>query len=467
MAGPLIIGGTNSFTGHLDDLRIFGKALSPQDVKALFDIHASIAPLSIPNEILHIPINCPSHIYFDRNNNHIVTKAGSAVADHLPEYDNERGGYIMKINARGTFITHNDIQVPHSYTKAIWIKTASHTPFGNLISSFGAVTNPHYMWFQNGANLSVGHGNEVIPRITDPSMVPLNTWVHYAITYEHSSKTFTMYQNGTAIQKVANVVTSWNGSSSRIGVGLFGEGNYFNGYVDDVRLYGRALTHAEIISIYNYKKPDHVIFKWLKGSLGYLRTWYDQSGNGKHVQQDDRNKQPLILLEGHNMMATRITNDSVFLGQNVFAPQTSVRDMSVVLHTRVISPQTMNFLLNFNGAGNADRLSVHATYQGNTWYWDAGDYNQDRNRVILPLEEKQNKSPNVFFGSKSSANNKNYARIGGIKGSSAQNTAAQVGGGLAVNMTRSADHFIYTIMVFDKPLANAEEVMIEGELLSR
>jgi hypothetical protein len=430
-------------------------------------ISASIAPLSIPDEKLHIPINCSSHIYFDRNNNHIVTKAGSTVADHLPEYDNERGGYVMKINSRGTFITMNDIQVPQSYTKAIWIKTSSHTPDGHLISSFGAVTNNHYMWFQNGTNLSVGHGNDFTPRITDPTMVPLNTWVHYAVTYEHSTKTFIMYRNGTAIQRVTNVVTSWNGSSSRIGVGLYEEGYHFNGYVDDVRLYGRALTPTEITTIYYYKKPEHVIFKWLKGSPGYLRTWYDQSGNGKHLQQHDRSKQPLILLEGHNTMATRITNDSVLVGQNVFAPQTSVRDMSVVLHTRVISLQTMNFLLNFNGAGNADRFTVHATYLGNTWYWDAGDYSQDRNRVILPIEEKQNKRPNVFFGSKSSANNKNYARIGGSKGSSAQNTEAQVGGGLAVNMTRSADHFIYTIMVFDKPLENAEEVMIEGELLSR
>ena len=461
LSDGITIGGVG---GQVDDIRVFGRALTMQEVKAIYDIPAVRPPLSIPNEIMHIPINCASHVYFDQYNNHIVTKAGSTTAAHLPEYNSDRG-YIMRINNQGTFISRNDIKIPLSYTKAIWVYMVAHQSNATLISSFGAITNPHFMWFQNGTNLSAGHGNAIVALITDPSPAPLNTWVHFAVTYENSTKTFVMYRNGTAVAHSV-VATAWTGSESRMGVGLFGEGHYFNGYCDDVRLYGRALTGAEITTLYQYKKPEHPIFKWLNGAPGYLKVWYDQSGNDKHLRQNEPNQQPLVLLEGYDTIATRINNENTLASQNLFAPNTSVRDMSLVLQTRVISTDTHNFLLSFNGKSASEaRFTLHASYVGDAWYWDAGDYETSKNRVVI--HGVNNNVQNVFFGSKSSIDNKNHIRIGPVRGSSAQNTPAQVGGGMALNVSGSANHLIYTIMVFDKPLLDSDQTAIEGELLSR
>jgi hypothetical protein len=74
-----------------------------------------------------------------------------------------------------------------------------------------------------------------------------NVWTHFAWTYDGS--THTLYLNGVASSN------STNGSN----VGIDGNnylarrqaGNYFHGDIDDVRIYDRALTSAELGSLVN------------------------------------------------------------------------------------------------------------------------------------------------------------------------------------------------------------------------
>ncbi len=74
--------------------------------------------------------------------------------------------------------------------------------------------------------------------------LPLNTWTHMAITYDGT--TLRYFQNGTQITSRAqtgNITTS--ASPLRIG-GNAPWGEYFSGRIDEVRVYNRALSAAEI-----------------------------------------------------------------------------------------------------------------------------------------------------------------------------------------------------------------------------
>jgi hypothetical protein len=76
------------------------------------------------------------------------------------------------------------------------------------------------------------------------SAVPLNTWTHLALTYDGA--TMRLYVNGTQVSSQArtgNVATSAN--ALRIG-GDSVWGEYFNGLIDEVRVYNRALSASEI-----------------------------------------------------------------------------------------------------------------------------------------------------------------------------------------------------------------------------
>jgi hypothetical protein len=76
------------------------------------------------------------------------------------------------------------------------------------------------------------------------SALPLNTWTHLATTYDGTS--LRTYVNGTLTTTTAaagSIVTS-TGALRIGGNSVWGE--YFNGLIDDVRLYSRALTASQI-----------------------------------------------------------------------------------------------------------------------------------------------------------------------------------------------------------------------------
>jgi hypothetical protein len=79
----------------------------------------------------------------------------------------------------------------------------------------------------------------------------LNTWTHIATTYDGVTQRF--YVNGVLVgsnnpaQGSTNVITQANGAL-RIGGNASSTGEFFNGMIDEVRVYNRALSSAEIQS---------------------------------------------------------------------------------------------------------------------------------------------------------------------------------------------------------------------------
>jgi fibronectin type 3 domain-containing protein len=77
-----------------------------------------------------------------------------------------------------------------------------------------------------------------------PSQVPTGVWTHLAATYNGS--TLLLYVNGTQVaSQAATSSIAANATPLRIGGNnIWGE--YFNGLIDEVRIYNRALTATEI-----------------------------------------------------------------------------------------------------------------------------------------------------------------------------------------------------------------------------
>jgi hypothetical protein len=79
-----------------------------------------------------------------------------------------------------------------------------------------------------------------------PSPIPTGTWTHLAATY--NSSTLALFVNGTQVaSQAATGAIAANSAPLRIGGNnIWGE--YFNGLIDEVRIYNRALTATEIQS---------------------------------------------------------------------------------------------------------------------------------------------------------------------------------------------------------------------------
>ncbi len=81
--------------------------------------------------------------------------------------------------------------------------------------------------------------------------VPLNEWTHVAATYNYTTGDVTGYIDGSS-----TATASWSGSipdsTSDLSVGSDGS-NYFNGRIDQPRVYSRELSSSEVSSFTNYK----------------------------------------------------------------------------------------------------------------------------------------------------------------------------------------------------------------------
>jgi type II secretory pathway pseudopilin PulG len=83
--------------------------------------------------------------------------------------------------------------------------------------------------------------------------IPAGTWTHVAITYNKASGDFAFYINGQASGSGNYPETASFASGIYIGAksGLW---EVFSGYIDDVRIYNRVLSAAEIQATYNATK---------------------------------------------------------------------------------------------------------------------------------------------------------------------------------------------------------------------
>jgi hypothetical protein len=93
-------------------------------------------------------------------------------------------------------------------------------------------------------------------------IVPNNVWTHVAATYNGTNQTVALYMNGEKVKVNGYCDEPWTGSAaggvmSLNTVGLSQIGTYYNhgessanGKLDEMTTYNRALSHAEIFTIY-------------------------------------------------------------------------------------------------------------------------------------------------------------------------------------------------------------------------
>ena len=139
-----------------------------------------------------------------------------------------------------------------NFTFAAWINPSAYDAGWRAI--FGAPTG------SGGAGLglhSTGYLRATKVGIADApistALIPLNTWSSVAIVFDSYSSTNNLkyYTNGTLISTVTfNVDFGTNAGTRYIGM-LRPGGGFFNGLIDEVSIYNRALSVEEIKAAYN------------------------------------------------------------------------------------------------------------------------------------------------------------------------------------------------------------------------
>jgi hypothetical protein len=254
------------FSGSLDDVRMYNKALTTSEIQSLYDLAPSLI----------------AHWTFDEGSG--TTAGNSAGSGNVGTLTNGPTWTTGKVGSGAlSFDGSNDVLMLNSVnfntgdlTFSAWIyRTTGGNANGWVMGSTGQE------FAADNVNRRICFtSNNATYLCTASNTLNLNAWQHVAVVRTLSGAA-TIYINGT---QVATGATGAPIASASWAIGNYpsaaGNVRPFAGKIDDVRVYSRLVTSSEISTMYTSAISQGPIAKW-SFEEGSGTTAADSSGNGR------------------------------------------------------------------------------------------------------------------------------------------------------------------------------------------
>jgi hypothetical protein len=275
---PMIIGddtwgaGNNApnYNGKLDDIAIYNRALTQQEIINLYtnSLPVSCLPSYVPTNGLvgYWPFCGNANDESGNGNNGtvngaILTTDRFGVANKAYSFDGVND--YVSVNHANSFNLS-------SYTISIWVQKLGNGPNNKAHWSIISKDNTAELWNNpfhltqtaSGSLLTVlgGCTNNEINQYSG-SILNLNQWNNITFSFDDNLNVFKTFVNGNMLN-IDTVQFSLCNSTSPI---IFGNwtpySNFFNGKIDDIAIYNRALTQQEITNLYTNSAPPNITTK--------------------------------------------------------------------------------------------------------------------------------------------------------------------------------------------------------------
>jgi hypothetical protein len=207
---------------------------------------------------------------------------------------------------------------------------------------------------------------------TSNDVVATNTWQMITVTYDRNTGDAIIYHNAVS-RATGNYLGSLPGNSKSV---VFGKRNtsnayYYNGYMDDIRFYNRALPAAEVTRLYNLTRPK---FK-AATSQGLVGYWAMDEGQGT-IAGDMSGKGNTGDITSATWTDGKRGKALSFDGTNAYV---SINGSGSSMNN-ISSSFTLSTWVRFNSL-NADRTYIieKGSPNGSNFYiwWDAGNSRWD------------------------------------------------------------------------------------------
>jgi hypothetical protein len=243
-AGALRIGGNGLwgefFQGRIDEVRLYNRALNAAEIAA--DMNTPISNLLML-----------AYGFEEGSGNSTIDASGrghtGAVSGATWTVSGRFGGALQfdGVDDVVTAADTDDLDLSTALTIEAWVyPTNALTGWRTAVFKETAAGDAYSLYAHSATAGSRGQAiiSGVKQTTATATVIPLNTWTHIALTYDGTA--LRLFVNGVQVNTTpaTGAVTSSAGALSVGGNAIWGE--YFEGMIDEVRIYKRALSVGEI-----------------------------------------------------------------------------------------------------------------------------------------------------------------------------------------------------------------------------
>lgn len=166
-----------------------------------------------------------------------------------------KAGGCLSLGGVNSYVVASSIpNLTGAFTVEAWATTpvVQDSTYDAIVSKFSS--GPYNGWFirrnsnSSVVNITIYNNGSSTAYIAGPTIIA-NAWTYYAVTFDGTSVKF--YVNGVLIGSAGSVIVGSATTNFAIGGNYGGSTENWNGYIDEVRIYNRALTATEIQDQYN------------------------------------------------------------------------------------------------------------------------------------------------------------------------------------------------------------------------
>jgi hypothetical protein len=248
----------NALAGSLDQFRIFNRKLtsgSGSEIETLVNEQACVHTSTTDD--INFPVT--NAAYYKLDNSAEDSKGTNDGTETDIEYRFGRYGQAAVFNGSSSAIElATGINVNNNFSWSAWVKWDSFADSEAVIAFQASFRN--YLDVLSASNKSLGFYDGV--QLTSPNnSIDTGNWYHIVITKGSSlvgGKARIMYVNGIEVASDTSTTNSISGSGKNL-IGAYNSGSstgaYFDGSIDQVRVFHSVLSPENVTKLYN-EKPE-------------------------------------------------------------------------------------------------------------------------------------------------------------------------------------------------------------------
>lgn len=257
---PMFIGGFNgsqSFTGRIDDVRFYSRALSTDEMVALYKQNQTLVNAPQDNKLTSGLVGYWTFNGKDTTASITRDVSGSekhATFTNTPPPTIGKVGQAFSFNGANQSIDAGDVGgLSTNFSVSAWIyKNTAFSTAANW-TMLGKRNNNNFGW-----QFDVGTTGKLIWRtfsggsqfgVTGNAIITTGEWHH--VVAVHQNGNVLLYLDGVLDQSVAITNPAVDTTAFRMGyIGIGSGGSWWEGKLDEVRIYNRQLSAAEVKQLY-------------------------------------------------------------------------------------------------------------------------------------------------------------------------------------------------------------------------